>query len=84
MAVLRVFIFIVTTFIGTYTVAFLVNGRPSGVMPMAPAIPDGVKPPPPQFYEFQLVNHFDGSDQRMWKQVSLHYSKLLPCDGSTF
>lgn len=71
MADLRVFVSIIVSFIGTCSIAFLLNGGPLGTLPMAPEVPDGTKLPPAQFYEFQVVNHFDGSDQRRWKQVRL-------------
>ena len=58
--------------IGTLTIAWIpnmINGRPADGTLGAPPVPDNVTLPEPQFYEFQLVNHFDGSDLRFWKQV---------------
>ena len=77
MADLRVFIIVTLSFIGTLTIAWIpdiLNGRPSGGMLNPPDVSEGVKLPKPQFYEFQLVDHFDGSDFRYWKQVSLYVS----------
>ncbi|XP_060598936.1 putative serine protease K12H4.7 [Ruditapes philippinarum] len=48
--------------------AWMFNGRPEGGKVGAPYVPKGVQLPDQQFYEFQTVNHFDGSDFRYWKQ----------------
>lgn len=49
---------------------WMFNGRPFGGKVGAPKVSEGTFLPDEQFYEFQKVNHFDGSDFRFWKQVT--------------
>ena len=48
------------------------NGRPVGGMLRPPYRPPNVGLPNEQFFEFQRLNHFDGSDVRYWKQVNMN------------
>ncbi|XP_060598932.1 putative serine protease K12H4.7 isoform X1 [Ruditapes philippinarum] len=62
-------IFLVILTVQCHTIgAWMFNGRPEGGKVGAPYVPKGVQLPDQQFYEFQKVNHFDGSDFRYWKQ----------------
>ena len=62
-----VILFVTPAFFNGSTYGWMFNGRPVG----ASYVPKGVQLPDQQFFEFQAVNHFDGSDLRYWKQVSL-------------
>ena len=54
----------------------VINGRPKGGKLRAPRTPPGVKTPPPMWFEAQRLDHFDGSNYQLWKQVYL--SLCLP------
>ena len=66
-----VILFVTLAFFAGTTYGWMFNGRPVGGKVGAPYVPKGVQLPDQQFFEFQAVNHFDGSDLRYWKQVSL-------------
>lgn len=53
--------------------AWMFNGRPLGGKVGAPKVTEGIRLPDEQFYDFQRVNHFDGSDFRYWKQVCCRF-----------
>ena len=48
----------------------IINGRPKGGKMGAPKAPVGVKLPPSQWFQFQRQDHFDGSNNKVWRQVS--------------
>ncbi|XP_045200645.2 putative serine protease K12H4.7 isoform X2 [Mercenaria mercenaria] len=64
----RLSLLIIVALSGVNIYAWMFNGRPLGGKVGAPKAQDGVRLPDQQFYEFQKVNHFDGSDFRYWKQ----------------
>ena len=55
----------------------IVNGRPKGGKLRAPKAPAGVKLPPAQWFQTQRLDHFDGSNYKVWKQVRRLWFSLL-------
>lgn len=68
MTLTLVLLVILMAYINHDTEAWMFNGRPFGGKVGAPKVPKGIHLPDEQFYEFQKVNHFDGSDFRYWRQ----------------
>ena len=48
----------------------IINGRPKGGKLRAPKAPVGVELPPAQWFKSQRLDHFDGSNNKVWSQVS--------------
>ena len=55
----------------------IVHGRPRGGLLGAPEVPVGARLPEEKWYELQSVDHFNGKDNRYWKQVTASGIKML-------
>ncbi|XP_045200651.2 putative serine protease F56F10.1 [Mercenaria mercenaria] len=64
--------------------AWMFNGRPNGGKVGSPEVLKGTPLPDEQFYEFQKVNHFDGSDFRTWKQRYFVNNATFRAGGPVF
>ncbi|XP_052816348.1 putative serine protease K12H4.7 [Mya arenaria] len=64
----RVLVFLVLVFQVYCWIPRFINGRPRGGMLGAPNVPKGTPTPPPQWFEMQRLDHFDGTNNKHWRQ----------------
>lgn len=65
--ILSIFIIVFAT-LAQDGITRIVHGRPRGGLLGAPEVPVGARLPEEKWYELQSVDHFNGKDNRYWKQ----------------